>query len=77
MNHVFFLYCNKQTRESNALQKAIQLWEELPTQGNKKYCKIFILFPALRGVYVGVGVGGFKLQQSSVSFSAHFPFVYS
>lgn len=71
-NHVFFLYCNKQNGESNALQKAIQLWEELPTQGNKKYCKILILFPALTGVYVGVGVGG--IQATAIFSEFFYPF---
>lgn len=52
-SHGFPVYRNKRNEGSSAWQKAIQLQEELPTQGNKKYFKI--LFPSLTGVYVGVG----------------------
>lgn len=44
---------NKRNGGSSAWQKAAQLQEELPTQGNKNYFEI--LFPSLTGVYVGVG----------------------
>lgn len=57
------------------MQKAIQLWEELPTQGNEKYFKILILFPAFIEVCVVVDAGG--IEAATITREVFYPFVYS